>query len=274
MPAKLVPAVRTTYTLNQLIGGLIEGWYKKFGVIPKKESIGVLYAQNALETGGTVAMWNNNIGNVKFVPSQNPDDDNGKEYMMLPNTWEIINGKKVTFQPPHPATWFRSFPTLGDGVAHHLDFLKSRRYAKSWAAVEAGDPAEFAHLLKVAGYYTAPEADYIKLMNFHFKKFMASNTYETVVATLTVPVVVNPEPQPEATPELPSPPPPEPAPPSPEPAPPSPEPAPINHQSGETSGDWSAPPPSAKNWFKILFDALFPLVGLIQQFIAKFIKKN
>lgn len=183
MPAKLVPTVRTKYTLNQLIGGLVEGWYKKFGEVPKKESIGVLYAQNALETGGTVAMWNNNIGNVKFVANGGNIDD-GKEYMMLANTWEIINGKKVIFQPPHPATWFRSFETLGDGVAHHLDFLRNKRYKKSWSAVEAGDPAEFAHLLKVAGYYTASEADYIKLMKYYFNKFMRETTFEDAVAAL------------------------------------------------------------------------------------------
>jgi flagellar protein FlgJ len=91
---------------------------------------------------------------------------------MLKNVWEIIGGKKVIFQPPHQATWFRAFPTLADGVAHHLDFLRNHRYKASWSAVDAGNPAAFAHLLKVAGYYTAPEADYIKLMNVYFNKFM------------------------------------------------------------------------------------------------------
>jgi len=185
MAAKLVPTVRTKYTLNELIFGLVQGWYKKFDEIPKKESIGVLYAQNALETGGTVSMWNNNIGNVKFVANGGNIDD-GKEYMMLANVWEIVNGQRITFQPPHPATWFRSFPTLGDGVAHHLDFLRNHRYKKSWSAVEAGKPADFAHLLKVAGYYTAPESDYIKLMNVYFKKFMKDTTYETAVAGLVI----------------------------------------------------------------------------------------
>lgn len=181
MAAKLVPTVQTKYTLNQLITGLVEGWYKKFGVIPEKKQIAVLYAQNALETGGTVSMWNNNIGNVKYVPTKG---DETWEYMMLANVWEMINGKKVIFQPPHQATWFRSFPTLGDGVAHHMDFLRNYRYKKAWTAVEAGDPASFAHLLKVAGYYTASEADYIKLMNVYYNKFMKDTTFETAVAAL------------------------------------------------------------------------------------------
>jgi hypothetical protein len=184
MAAELVPTTRTTCTLNDLIAGLTQGWLKQFGELPKKECIGVLYAQNALETGGTVSMWNYNIGNVKFVPSKNPDDDNGKQYMMLSNVWEMINGKKVIFQPPSQATWFRAFPTLGDGIAHHLDFLKNHRYKASWSAVESGNPAAFAHLLRQAGYYTASEADYTRLMNNYFNKFMKDQTFETVVAGL------------------------------------------------------------------------------------------
>ena len=196
MTATLVPTVRTSYTLNQLIGGLVEGWYKKFGVIPSKASIGVLYAQNALETGGTVSMWNNNIGNVKYVPRAG---DEGWTYMMLANVWEMINGKKVIFQPPHPATWFRAFPTLADGIADHIDFIRNHRYKNAWTAVESGNPAAFAHLLKIAGYYTAPEADYIRLMSYYFNKYMASTTYEEVVAKLLAPPTDGPvDPKPPA----------------------------------------------------------------------------
>lgn len=181
MAATLVPTVRTTYTKSQVVQGFVDGWTKQFGQIPSKESIGVLYAQNALETGGTVSMWNNNLGNVKFVPSANPANDNGIQYMMLANVWEIVNGQKVIFQPPSQATWFRSFPTLAEGVAQHFDFLKNHRYATAWTAVESGNPAAFAHLLKIAGYYTAPEADYIRLMNVYFNQYMNSPDYDNAV---------------------------------------------------------------------------------------------
>ena len=194
MTATLVPTVRTSYTLNQVIAAMVEGWYKKFGEIPRKESIGVLYAQNALETGGTVSMWNNNSGNVKYVPHAG---DESLFYMMLANVWEIIGGKKVIFQPPHQATWFRAFPTLADGVAEHMDFLRNHRYKNAWTAVDAGNPAAFAHLLKIAGYYTAPEADYVRLMNYYFNKFMQDTTYEAAVAKILSPATdgpVNPNP--------------------------------------------------------------------------------
>lgn len=205
MPATLVPAVKTVYTQSQLITGFIEGWKDLFNELPKKESIGVIYAQNALETGSTASMWQNNIGNVKFVASKNPDDDNGKTYMMLSNVWEIINGQKVIFQPPNPATWFMAFPTLKDGIMFHLDFLKNHRYKSAWSAIEAGDPAQFAHLLKVQRYYTAPEADYVKAMNIYFKKFMADPTFEQVIAQYAP--AVTPAPTPVVQPPVVTPPP-------------------------------------------------------------------
>lgn len=194
MGAKLVPAQRTKYTQQDMIKAFVVAWHKEFGEFPKKESIGVLYAQNALETGGTVSMWNNNVGNVKFVAKSDPTLDEGKEYTMLSNVWEIIGGKKVIFNPPHTATWFRSFPTLADGIADHLVFLKTKRYKTAWSAVESGNPAAFAHLLKINLYYTAPEADYVKLMNFYFAKYMKDDTFEKTVKELTVTPVVPTEP--------------------------------------------------------------------------------
>jgi len=185
MVAKLVPTVRTQYTKPQLIQGFIEGWVQIYGQLPRKESIAIIYAQNAIETGGTAAMWNNNIGNIKYVPSSEPDRDLGSEYIMLKNVWEIVNGKKVIFQPPHPATWFRSFRTLADGIAYHYDFLRNRpRYKPAWGAVEIGDPALFSHLLRKGGYYTAPEAAYTKAVVAYFDRFMKDNTFDVVVQVL------------------------------------------------------------------------------------------
>lgn len=198
MPAKLVNIQKTTYSPQDLIKAFVGAWIELYGKTPTKESIGVLFAQNSLETGSTKSMWNNNIGNVKYIPKST--DDESIEYFMLPNTWEIIAGKKIVFSPPNPQTWFRSFPTLEKGVAHHFKFLKNGRYLTSWTAIEAGDPALFAHLLKLKGYYTAPEADYVKLMKYFFNKFMTSNDFENAVdqiqkeSELAKPL--NPEPEP------------------------------------------------------------------------------
>ncbi len=64
--------------------------------------------------------------------TENPKFEESKLYKFLEligkllEAKEIINGKKVTFQPPSPATWFRSFKTLSFGVAYHFNFLKKQ----------------------------------------------------------------------------------------------------------------------------------------------------
>lgn len=178
MSAKLVNAVRTPCSEFEMVSAFVGAWRRLTGQSPSKESIGVLFAQNALETGNTKSLWNYNIGNVKFVPSKNPADDDNKEYMQLENVWEIINNKKVIFNPPHPATWFKSFSTLEDGVLYHIDFLKNTRFKKSWTAVESGDPELFAKLLKSQGYYTGSVDDYIRNMKYYFEKYMNNDWYE------------------------------------------------------------------------------------------------
>lgn len=182
MSATLVPTVNTKYTPAQLVKGFIEAWIAMFSSTPKKESIGVIYAQMALETGLSKSMFNNNIGNVKYVAKTS--DSDAIEYCMLKNVWEIEKGKKVIYQPPAPQTWFRSFKTLKNGVIFHFNFIRNNRYKDSWAAIEKGDTALFAHILREKGYYTAPESDYAKSMNYHFNLFMSNRYYEDALVEI------------------------------------------------------------------------------------------
>jgi hypothetical protein len=189
--AKLVPTVKTTYTSSELVKGFIDGWQTAFNETPSKQSIGVLYAQNGIETGGSGAMWNNNIGNVKLA---NMSED--VEYFALSHTWEILNGVRRVFEPPSPYCNFRSFPTLAAGMAFQLDFLKNHRYAKAWGAVLAGSCDQFAQILHNLRYYTAPPSDYARGMNSYFAKYIKSNAYDQIIAGETnIPniVIENPE---------------------------------------------------------------------------------
>lgn len=175
-----VPTVRTNFQVEDFIKSLAKAWYQQYNVIPAKNQLAVIYAQWGLETGLGTFCWNNNIGNVKAV------DIPGTviEYCALNGVWEIVNGKRITLSPEDPGAWFRSFPTLDLGVASHMDLLRNHRYKTAWTAVEAGDPAQFAHLLKQQGYYTAPEADYMRAMQYYYSKFMTGNIYEQVMASL------------------------------------------------------------------------------------------
>ncbi len=208
MTATLVETVQTKYTQQQLTKAFIEAWFVLYNEAPKKSSIAVLWAQNALETGQAAFMWCNNIGNVKYVA--NASDTPDILYCMLKNVWEVINGQKVYFQPPHPATWFRAFKTLKEGVTFHFDLLKNKRYKTAWSAVVAGDPADFSKKLRLQGYYTAPEADYTRAVVGYFNSFMKSSSFEVSLQEVLVaqqpapppvpvepPPVVNPPPIPE-----------------------------------------------------------------------------
>jgi len=143
-----VPLVRTTISNALFADAVRTAWPEA-----TREAIGTLWAQYAFETGRGKACWNNNIGNVKHVQGD------GHDFTMLPGTWEMIAGKRVTFEPPHPQTWFRSYPTLAEGMAEHIAFLR-RRYGAAWRFVESGDPASFALALKAGGYFTGDAGIY------------------------------------------------------------------------------------------------------------------
>lgn len=181
--AILVEAKKTPVTIDLFVKSLIKVWYSMFEEYPKKESIGIIVAQWQLETGSGKSCWNYNLGNIKYV-KKDGEDPNIK-YHMLKGTWEIIGGKKVIFDPPHPASWFLAFDTAEDGMKHHLQFLAGKRWKLAWNAVLIGSPDEFAVKLKQQGYYTAPLEDYKKLVNLYFKAFMSKDIFEKMSEEIT-----------------------------------------------------------------------------------------
>ena len=58
---------------------------------------------------------------------------------------------------------FAAWERLDDAALFWLGKL-STRFRLAWPAVEAGDPATYARQLKRAGYYTADEGHYVRLM--------------------------------------------------------------------------------------------------------------
>lgn len=158
--------VRTTFTTRDYAAALIAAWPEV-----TKEQAGVLWAQYALETGRGGSCWNYNIGNVKHF------EGDGYDYVMLPNTPEIINGVRVIFQPPHPQTWFRAYDSLADAMEEHLEFLK-KRYASAWHAVIEGNPAEFAQLIKARGYFTGSLDDYARALVSLHAEWMRSSAFD------------------------------------------------------------------------------------------------
>lgn len=142
-----------------------------------RESAGVLWAQYAIETGRGKFCWNCNIGNVKVTRAM---VNAGRPYFMLPNTWEMVNGKRLVFQPPDEQTWFRHFDTLGEAMTHHVRFLREERYRPAWPAVLSGDPDTFARTLKTLGYYTASADLYAAAMSSFHSEWMRIVDFDAI----------------------------------------------------------------------------------------------
>lgn len=125
------------------------------------ESLAVLMAHSALETGRwRVGLHRWNFGNIRAYPDRLKDD----EYFTMFKCSEILKGKEVFFEPPHPNSIFRAFTSRKEGIQHHLKFLMKKRYKKAWEMVLAGNATGYSHELRAAGYYTANEKRYTKTL--------------------------------------------------------------------------------------------------------------
>lgn len=148
---------------QEMYEALQKAWREKFGEGPKKASVLLLVSQWNLETAEGASMHCWNVGNAKSVPGD------GRSWTFF-RCWEVIKGKKVWFDPPHPQTRFRAFDSLEAGAADYLAMLY-KRFNLSWPAVIAGSPEEFAHRLKIQRYYTADEAAYAKAVRLRFDAY-------------------------------------------------------------------------------------------------------
>ena len=152
MPEQLVPATVTTVSPETLYLALRAAWPEIVGVPAERQSLLLLIGHFAFETGWGHSCWNYNLGNVKHVPGD------GRDYYQIHCT-EIINGKVVMFDPPNPATSFRAFSTLTEGVEDYLRILRGQ-FGYAWPFVDTGDAAGFCHALHERHYYTDDEQHY------------------------------------------------------------------------------------------------------------------
>lgn len=208
----LVPPVRTTPTLQQFAETLIS---VESGI--SKSAAGVLYAQFAGETGKGVYCYGYNLGNVKWSTGC------GYDYHALNGVWEGVTpaqaqalynsgqarpdpsadhakavgpGKvSVLFNATHPASWFRSYPSLQKGMEVFVAAKKNpaSRYASAWPALLAGDCDAYAKALHDKGYFTASPVAYANAMKVHHAAWMKSNAYEQAVAAVQMSTEVNPD---------------------------------------------------------------------------------
>ena len=158
-----LPDTLTHATPAEVGRALVRAWRALEGRDPDRRSIVVLLAQGALETGRWKSMHCWNLGNVKSV------DGDGRSWTFF-RCNEVLGGRVVWFDPPHPACRFRAFDTLDEGALDYLALLR-RRYVSAWPAVLVGDPVAFVRALKRARYFTADEEPYVRAVASLFAEF-------------------------------------------------------------------------------------------------------
>lgn len=191
-----LPAEKTPSSPEAIAVALRSAWTVLLGAPPPAGAIALLLAQWALETGHGQAMWNWNFGNVKagsswggdwcFFPCNEiltaaaaqasvararPRTDRAGADAAITST-RADGTAVVWFYPSNPGCRFRAFKTPEAGAAAWLRLLQNGRYAEAWRHVTDPDPAAYVRALKVAGYFTADEAAYRKVVVDLYGRFM------------------------------------------------------------------------------------------------------
>lgn len=196
LPDQITPATR-----QEVLEALWKSWIVYFNSIPKKESIWVLMSQWALESGWGRSCHCYNLGNVKsregdgydytyfacneILPKASAEKLQAKDPKRAKITSYRSDGTAIIwFYPDHPGCRFRAFRTLQEGALDHLVILV-KKFDKAWSAVAEGDPAKFAHLLKVQSYYTADEYSYTASLVGCFQSLAKANLDYSVLPVLT-----------------------------------------------------------------------------------------
>jgi hypothetical protein len=144
--AQIVAAQRTAAGMPEIRAALAKAFQNATGRAPSGHTLDVLSAQVSLETAGGKQMYNFNFGGIKGVSPQGQT----ATYM----TREVVDGADV-----HVAQGFRAYSSLDAGARDYVSVL-STRFPAAFQRAAAGDLDGFAHALKQAHYYTAPEAEY------------------------------------------------------------------------------------------------------------------
>lgn len=156
MKATLVPDKLTPLTPAEVCRAFAVAFFKLTGEHVTDQTLCILMAQSALESGRWKALHCFNLANIKASETY-------EGLYCLYRCNEVIEGKVVWFDPPHVQCRFRAFQIIDDGAFDYLSLLHNRaRYRPAWERAVAGDAAGFVAALKKGGFFTASEEPYRK----------------------------------------------------------------------------------------------------------------
>lgn len=153
-----IPATHTPVSAEDLYLALRSAWIDLWGETPSRQSLLVLVAQWALETGRGAHCIAWNLGNVRWTSGSHSDWCEFQTTENLPSGVIRELGK------------FRAFSSLEDGAMDYLDTLQTE-FASAWEYVLSGNPIAFASAAKAHGYFTGDLSVYAKSMASIFSEF-------------------------------------------------------------------------------------------------------
>lgn len=153
----VVQAVRTPLSPDQasaLIAGALE---RQTGAPPSKETVAILTAQWAHETGRGASMYNYNFAGIKGTSPAG--------LSVSQRTREGYGATERTITDN-----FRAYRTAEEGADDYVALLE-RRFPAALDAAKTGDPAGTVRALKQAGYFTGDEAAYTRSVTAMAREF-------------------------------------------------------------------------------------------------------
>lgn len=170
----IYPVKQTPYTFQEFHDAMKSAYYTNFGYDCPDVMIKLCFSQSIVETGyynyslkqGGKSCFNYNVGNIKYTQGAVNGCSTG--YHMLSNVWEIIDGKKVIFNPPHIQTHFRAYDSLLEGVTDYQILLSNRTLV--WKVLhDSQEPLDYVNALYAAHYFTADPRSYLYILNSVYK---------------------------------------------------------------------------------------------------------
>jgi hypothetical protein len=157
LPNKLTPM-----SADEVAAALSNAFKAAEGKKPSEKVLSLLLAQWALESANGKAIHNYNLTNIKR--------NSGDLYYQFFRCSEMVDGKKVFYDPPSPQCAFAAYKTPVDGAKAYIRVLKKRPHW--WAGLLSGDVNTFNTALSTAPvFYTASPALYLKELQDRAAKY-------------------------------------------------------------------------------------------------------
>lgn len=145
---RLVQPTRTRLDASQASTALASAYRRVVGEDPSPETVKILTAQWAHETGHGASMFNYNFGGIKGA---------GPEGLSVAQRTREGWGRNETTIVDN----FRAYRTAEEGATDYVRLLV-RRFPQAIESARDKDPQSFVRALKARGYFTGDEAAYTR----------------------------------------------------------------------------------------------------------------